>query len=108
MPSFQTDIYDVYSHEDVAVIAINQDGSLPALLWYVDDLTTKSVQLTYPFAYDNTDLSFQDYDADILPSIFLIDQNGLIRLRFDGATDSEHFLPELEEILETIEELLAE
>ena len=109
MPSFQTEIYDVYDHELIEIVALNHDANAAALEWYIGNiLSTQDIELLYPFVYDETGEAFQAYEAEnlILPSIFLIDQTGLIRLRFDGATDAETFFPELDEIILTIEELL--
>lgn len=70
--------------------------------------STAGVTLTYPIVYDSVGTAFASYDAedDILPSIFLIDQTGIIQLRFDGADEPDEFLPELDEITSKIDELL--
>jgi alkyl hydroperoxide reductase subunit AhpC len=91
------------------VVVINQDASVPALEWLIDNtFETQGVQITYPMCLDESGEAFTAYDAfeELLPSIFLVDQTGIIRLRFDGADSPDTFLPKLEEIKSAIEELL--
>jgi len=78
-----------------------------------DTLFYKDVAITFPMLYDEMGadhgLTFEAYEAsdDFLPSIFLVDQTGIIQLRYDGADEPSEFDPELEEIIATIDELLA-
>ena len=110
MPSFQTEIYDIYDHEQVEIVALNHDANPAALVWYIGNIqSTQDIELSYPFVYDETGEIFQEYEAEdmILPSIFLLDQTGLILLRYDGASDAETFFPELDQIINSIEELIS-
>ncbi len=93
----------------MTVIVLNRDASVPALEWLIDNtFETQGIQLTYPICLDQSGETFSAYEAldELLPSVFLVDQTGLIRLRYDGSDEPDEFLPELEEIKNTIEELL--
>jgi len=53
--------------------------------------------------------TFEAYDAipNLLPCIFLVDQSGVIQLRYDVANDPIEFWVHLEEIEAMIDSLLA-
>ncbi len=88
-------------------MAITRIVPRPALESLLDELlSSQGVTIAYHLASDQSGNIFDDYDAVFLPSIFLIDQTGLIRLRYDGASDAETFFPELDEIISMIDELL--
>lgn len=115
IPSFQTEIFDVYSPEEVEVLALNENANRTLLELYAADTTAfdKNVVITFPMLFDEMEgelgLTFEKYEASdaILPSIFLVDQTGILQLRYDGADEPDEFNPELEEIIATIDELLA-
>jgi hypothetical protein len=70
------------------------------------------VPITFPMLFDESNgtigSTFEAYEASevVLPSIFLVDQTGIIRIRSDGIAEEEPFLEEMELILNTIDELL--
>lgn len=92
------------------LIILNHDASAVAMQGWADYLeSTQGITLTYPMVFDESGETFETYKATelILPSIFLIDQTGFIHIRADGADEPSEFLPELEEILHTIDDLIA-
>ncbi|MFH1862122.1 MAG: redoxin domain-containing protein [bacterium] len=115
IPSFQTQIYEHYNSQEVEVVAVNQNASRAWLEWYAP-LTgfpkNIPVPITFPLLYDQVDdsvgLTFQEYEAEVnlLPSTFVIDQNGIIRLRSDGVTEAAEFELLLEEIKALVDSLL--
>ena len=58
---------------------------------------------------DSTGTVFEEYEApfELLPSVFLIDQAGIIQIRADGVNEPEPFEEEMTEILAMIDELIA-
>ena len=70
------------------------------------------VPITFPMLFDENDgvigSTFEAYEASpiILPSIFLVDQTGVINFRVDGVAEEEQFLEEMEQIINSIEDLL--
>ena len=78
-------------------------GPIPGTIY------TKSVAITYPMVWDSAGVAaFEPYQTNtaLLPSIFLVDQSGKIRLRYDIANDPATFNEHLNEIIATIDELL--
>jgi peroxiredoxin len=109
MPSFQTQIHDVYPQEEVQVLALNQNADRTWLTAYAaDTIYIKDTVITYPLLFDSLGTAFESYQTStsLLPSIFLVDQAGKIRLRYDIANDPETFDDHLNEIIATIDELL--
>jgi len=83
------------------------------LNWYAPLLgppVNKSIAITLPLCFDQyngvTGQTFDAYLANLRPVILLIDQTGIIRLRYDGASTLELFNPHLDEIKTTITDLL--
>jgi hypothetical protein len=90
-------------------VALNQDSAEEALIFLIENLSaTQGIDIQYPMCFEPGGESFTTYEAgdELLPSIFLIDQDGRIHLRFDGADEPSEFLPELEEIIAKIDDLL--
>jgi hypothetical protein len=118
MPTFQDSLEEVFSHDQVQVIALN--GNAPSLYWlnwYVNlegplpqSIYTKPDTLTYPMVYDTNQTVFTAYEANTLenplPCIFLVDQAGKIRLRSNGASEEPQFLPEFAAIMDSLRWLL--
>lgn len=95
---------------------MNENANLTWLNGYAQDTTYfKDVPITFPLLYDEMDdpithgQTFLTYESspDLVPSIFLIDQTGLIHIRSDGIDQVDPFLEELEIIISTIDDLLA-
>jgi len=93
-------------------LAINHNANRQWLAGYAADTQyIKDVVITFPMLYDEYDEvlggTFQAYDSGtLLPSIFLIDQAGIIQIRSDGIDMPDAFAEEMEEILAAIDELL--
>lgn len=71
----------------------------------------KDVAITYPILYDqigdSVGLTFEDYESgSALPSIFLLDQTGMIHIREDGVENPADFELLLAELKTEIENLL--
>jgi alkyl hydroperoxide reductase subunit AhpC len=90
----------------VHVISLNHDSFNG--LGYLSTIA-QSKNVTYPIVWDSTGSTFSDYgtEAAMLPSMFVVDQSGVIRLRFDGGANPEIFPEELDSIKVTIDSLLA-
>jgi len=94
----------------VELIIINHDSSPAAVQGWADYIeNNQGITLTYPLVFDETGELLETFEINEgnLPSTFLIDQTGLIHLRYDGTDTQEEFLPELEDLLNTIDELIA-
>ena len=92
-------------------MALNHDANPAWLTGYAADTTyIKDVIIIYPMLYDQAGSVFEAYqtNAGLLPSIFLVDQEGKIQLRYDIANDPEEFEDHLGDIIEKIDELLDE
>ena len=90
-------------------MALNHDANPAWLAGYAADTTfIKAVVITYPMLYDQAGTVFDAYqtNAGLLPSIFLVDQEGKIQLRYDIANEPAEFEAHLGEIIEKIDELL--
>jgi hypothetical protein len=107
MPYFQSHITDAYADSLVEVIAFNQDAPNSTVLRNFPPFQP----LTYPLLYDSTDAgkgaTFEEYETAALPTILLINQDGLVIERFDGAAAPATFEPEMEIIEAAIDSLLA-
>lgn len=92
------------------VIALNANANVGWLQWYAP-LTgfIKDVPITYPMLFDSTGATFENYGAaeELLPSVFVIDQAGIIRIRADGINEAEPFEEEMASITAMIDELIA-
>jgi hypothetical protein len=115
MPCFQDSIEEVYPDDQVDVIAINKDSPF---LWLLQDYvnvyapngylgyTYPKDILTYPMVWNQDGSLFTAYEASLPssppPNIFLIDQSGRIRLRYDGAANATDFWPEFDAIMDSI------
>lgn len=90
---------------------INENAGWDFLNFYAPNTVIKPIPITFPLCYDEmggeVGQMFVAYAVGLRPSMFLIDQVGQIRLRYDGASSAEQFLPHLEEIKSMIAELLA-
>lgn len=117
MPTYQDSIAEVYPETQVQVIALNHDAPLnPSPVQrlrnyvnYIGNLSgyQKTDTLDYPMVYDASGTIFNSYNAGSnLPGIFLIDQTGKIRLRYDGASTAPAFWPEFNAIMDTTRWLL--
>lgn len=99
----------------MAVIALNHNASRAWLSQYADYIgplpggQVKQDTITYSMIYDSLGTAFDAYQTEtaLLPSIFLIDQGGKIRLRYDVANEPAAFEEHLAEIIATINDLLA-
>jgi len=96
------------------VVALNHNASrawLANYATYIGPIAGYSKQdtITYPMLFDSTGATFDAYQTEtaLLPSIFLVDQEGKIRLRYDVANEPTAFEEHLAEIIATINELLA-
>lgn len=96
------------------MLALNRNANRTWLSNYAADTTyIKDVAIIYPMLYDENEgvvgATFDAYNAitSLLPCIFLVDQSGVIRLRYDVANDPPEFWEHLEEITTTIDSLLA-
>ena len=114
IPSFQTLIHEAYLPEEVEVIALNENADRNWLEFYAPDIAFyKSIPITFPMLFDefNGQIggTFAAYDAipASLPSMFLIDQTGMVQLRYNGIDNLENFNEALEIITTTIDTLLA-
>lgn len=113
IPSFQVEIYEIYNHDSVTVLAFNYNSNVIWLDWYASTtglgLKNPDVPITFPFLFDSTYAAFAAYetpdDPDLLPTIFLLDQNGLIHIRKDNFEND--FDNVLNEIITTVDDLLA-
>jgi alkyl hydroperoxide reductase subunit AhpC len=94
----------------VEVIALNMNASMAWLQFYAPDtIYIKDAPVTLPMLFDSTGATFENYGAAelLLPSVFVIDQAGIIRLRADGIKEPEPFEEEMTSILAMIDELIA-
>jgi hypothetical protein len=121
MPTFQDSLEEIFPHDQVQVIALNKDappippGPVHWLQNYINFVGNISVYwkadtLTYPMVYDSTHAIFTDYEAGTLenplPSLFLVDQAGKIRLRSNGASEEGPFVIEFNAVMDSIRGLL--
>lgn len=105
----------------VEVIAFNKDAGWSWISQYAPYIGPmpgneyKDVAITYPMLYDSimvedtvkVGLTFEAYEAGgHLPSIFLVDQIGLIHIRSDGIEEPSAFDSLLVEIKSEIDDLL--
>jgi thiol-disulfide isomerase/thioredoxin len=84
MPTLQA-FHNKYSDDGFAVIAINDGDPTPDVVQFVKDY-----KLTFPVwldpTYSATELAFKTLN---LPSSFLIDRNGIVRLQWVGEINSK-------------------
>ncbi len=119
MPTFQDSIYEVFSDDDVEMIALNLDANPTALLSYRNYTGPlgsyfKADTIRYPIVYDSTlnsskGATFAAYGASsslLWPAIFVVDQQDFIRLDFYAAGDPIEFQAHLTELINKINELL--
>ncbi|TKJ40764.1 hypothetical protein CEE37_07305 [candidate division LCP-89 bacterium B3_LCP] len=110
IPYFQTEIHEIFDTDSVAVLSVLHPNAPTGWLEWYAPLTTmiKSVAITFPMLSDTTGDTFDLYESNLtnLPSIFLIDQSGVIQLRFDGTDSDPEFSLEMDEVLAKIDELL--
>ncbi len=79
MPALQA-YYDKYKKDGFVIIAINDGDPTPDVLQFVEDY-----QLTFPVWLDPTYIATeQAFKTLNLPSSFVIDRNGTIKLRWVG------------------------
>lgn len=91
------------------VIALNANALMGWLQVYAPDTTViKDIPITFPMLSDSTGATFENYGAaeDLLPSVFVIDQAGIIRIRADGIKTAEPFEEEMAQIEAMIDELI--
>ena len=82
MPVFEA--YDA-AHEDVVVLAVNmtnKDGKLEKVSSFVDEY-----DLTFPVPLDQTGDVSKAYEVINIPSSYLLDEDGIIQLKVEGAVD---------------------
>ena len=120
MPTFQDSLTEIYPESQVQVVTLNKDapplgqGAVALQLYvnFIGNISTyyKADTLKYPMIYNPSGSAFTAYDAGTstnpLPCIFLIDQNGKIRLRNNGASQENQFWPEFTQIMDTTRWLL--
>lgn len=100
MPSIQWTLRVEFSEEDVAIIGINNTGSVNWLRAY-----TGQKAISYPFIFDGSGELFNLFEVgpaygNIPPSYLIIDRNGIIQYRIDDT------FYRTDEMKEKIEELL--
>ncbi|HSG45825.1 MAG TPA: TlpA disulfide reductase family protein [Anaerolineales bacterium] len=82
MPTLQA-FHDKYNDDGFAVIAINDGDPSPDVLQFVQDY-----KLTFPVWLDPTYIATEDAFKTLnLPSSFVIDRNGIVRLQWVGEVD---------------------
>ena len=82
MPAFEA--YDA-AHEDVVVLAVNmtnKDGKPEKISSFVDEYS-----LTFPIPLDQKGDVSKAYKVINIPSTYLLDEDGIIQLKVDGAVD---------------------
>ena len=96
MPAFQA-YYDKYNEEGFTIIAVNDGDPTPDVVQFVRDY-----QLTFPVWLDPTYIATeQAFKTLNLPSSFVIDRGGTVRLRWVGGVNKktleEHVTPIIRE-----------
>ena len=82
MPTLQA-YHDKYTDNGFAVIAINDGDPTPDVIQFVQDY-----KLTFPVWLDPTYIATEDAFKTLnLPSSFVIDRNGIVRLQWVGEVD---------------------
>jgi thiol-disulfide isomerase/thioredoxin len=81
---------------DIAIYAVNVDRERGAAERFL-----RSVPISLPVVWDNTALALGQYDVTSMPTMFLLDANGTIKLRKTGFS-KENGLKELEAALEAL------
>lgn len=82
MPALQA-FHNKYNNDGFAVIAINDGDPIADVIQFVNDY-----QLTFPIWLDPTYIATEDAFKTLnLPSSFVIDRNGIIRLQWVGEVD---------------------
>ena len=78
MPSLQA-FYEKYKENDFVLIAIDQEEPLEVVMPFVEEFG-----LTFPVWLDLDYLAEREFKTSILPSSYVIDRNGTVRLMWIG------------------------
>jgi thiol-disulfide isomerase/thioredoxin len=84
MPTLQT-YYQNHANDGFILLAIEAGDPLPDVVQFVADY-----QLTFPVLLDPMNLSLRAFGNDALPSSYVIDQEGLVRLAWTGPISLEN------------------
>ncbi len=95
MPAVHGLIWQHFPQDQVAVIAVNQTGSVN---WLAEYAAQRGI--TFPFIYDEEGLLYALYEVSSSLAYVIIDQHGVVRYRYDGQYDRYN------EIQNLIEDLL--
>lgn len=92
MPTLQA-FYEKYKSEGFVLLAIDQGETLPQVLPYV-----KELKLTFPVWLDYSSEAGQAFETMNLPSSYVIDRNGQVRLMWIGGISKknlEKYVPDV-------------
>lgn len=92
MPTLQA-FYEKYKDDDFELIAINQEEALEVVQPFVDEFG-----LTFPIWLDEDYEAQQKFNTMNLPSSYVIDRNGTVRLMWIGGISKknlEKFVPDV-------------
>lgn len=92
MPTLQA-FYEKYKSEGFVLLAIDQGETLPRVLPYV-----KELKLTFPVWLDYSSEAGQAFETMNLPSSYVIDRNGQVRLMWIGGISKknlEKYVPDV-------------
>jgi len=84
MPTLQS-YYQDHAREGFVLIAIEAGDPLPDVVQFVADH-----QLTFPILLDPLNLALRAFQNDALPSSYVIDQEGIVRLAWTGPINLEN------------------
>ncbi|MBT3480688.1 MAG: TlpA family protein disulfide reductase [Opitutales bacterium] len=96
-PSMES-LYTTYKDRGFQILAINVDDNLKA-----KDQFLKRMKPSFNIALDSEKKAVQSAGIDVIPSCYLVDRNGVIRLvhqGWHGKTSSEELAFHIEQLLE--------
>ncbi len=84
-----SDLYKVYKNKGLVIVAVSTDRSVQKVIDYKKRMSMgkKKISMGYVMLHDNDKTAAAMYSVYSLPTSFLIDRKGIIRLKFMGLRD---------------------